>query len=50
MMELFTEIVDGIERSQQISPGTCTLVEELSNSYDYFLMLSGFPDIFGKLF
>ena len=28
----------------------CTLVEELSNCYDYFLRLSGFPDLFGKLF
>ena len=28
----------------------CTLVEELSNFYDYFSRLSGFPDLFGKVF
>ena len=28
----------------------CTLVEELSNSCDYFLKLSRFPDFFGKVF
>ena len=27
-----------------------TLVEELSKCYDYFLRLSGFPDLFGKVF
>ena len=26
------------------------LVEELINCYDYFPGLSGFPDLFGKLF
>ena len=26
------------------------LVEELSSCYDYFLRLSGFPDLFGKVF
>ena len=26
-----------------------TLVEELCNCVDYFLRLSGFPDLFGKL-
>ena len=28
----------------------CTLVEELSNWYDYFLRLSGFPDLFSKVY
>ena len=28
----------------------CTLVEELSNCYGYFWSLSGFPDLFGKIF
>ena len=32
------------------SPTMCTLVEELSNCFDYFLRLSGFHDLFGKLF
>ena len=27
-----------------------TLVEEISNSYSYFLRLSGFPDLLGKVF
>ena len=27
-----------------------TPVEELSNCYEYFLRLSGLPDLFGKLF
>ena len=27
-----------------------TLVEELSNCYDTFLMLLGFPHLFGKVF
>ena len=26
------------------------LVEELSNCYDYFLRLLGFPNLFGKVF
>ena len=32
------------------SPTICTLVEELSNCHDYFLRLSRFPDLFGKVF
>ena len=28
----------------------CTLVGELSDWYDYFLRLSGFSDLFGKVF
>ena len=28
----------------------CTLVEELSSFYNYFLRLSGFSDLFGKIF
>ena len=28
----------------------CTLVKEISNWYDCFLRLSGFPDLFGKVF
>ena len=28
----------------------CTLVEELSNCYDSFWVLSGFPDLLGKVF
>ena len=31
-------------------PTISTLVEELSNSSDYFLRLSGFPDLFSKQF
>ena len=27
-----------------------TLVGELLNCHDYFLLLSGFPDLFGKMF
>ena len=27
----------------------CTLVEELSKCYDYFLRLLGFPDLLGKI-
>ena len=27
----------------------CTLVKELFNCYDYFMRLSGFPDLFGKV-
>ena len=29
------------------SPTMCTLVEELSDCYDYFFRILGFPDIFG---
>ena len=32
------------------SPITCTLVEELSNCYDYCLRLSRFPDLFGRVY
>ena len=28
----------------------CTLVQKLSNGSDYFLRLSRFPDLFGKVF
>ena len=34
----------------KFSPTTYTYVEELSNCYDYFLRLSGFPHLFGKVF
>ena len=41
-------------KHKTINKTTCTmssaLVEELSNCYDYFLRLSGFPDLFGKVF
>ena len=32
------------------TPIMCTVVEELSNCYDYFLRLSEFPDLFGDVF
>ena len=28
----------------------CTLIEEFSNGYEYFLKLLGFTDLFGKVF
>ena len=28
----------------------CTLVEDFSNYYDYFLRVLEFPDLFGKIF
>ena len=31
-------------------PAMCKLLEELSNCYDYFSRLSGFPDLFTKVF
>ena len=32
------------------SPTVSTLARELFNCYDYFLRLSGYPDLFGKYF
>ena len=32
------------------SPAMCRLAEEPSNCYDYFLRLSRFPNLFGKVF
>ena len=34
----------------KFSPTMCTLAEELSNWCEYFLKLSGFLDLFGKVF
>ena len=39
-----------IERLQQSSPTMDALVENLSKCYDYFLRLSGFSDVYGKVF
>ena len=36
--------------SAKSSPIMCMLVEELSYCYDYFLRLSGFLNLFGKIF
>ena len=39
-----------VERPQQIIVTMCTLLVELSNYYDIFFRLSGFPDLLAKFF